>query len=136
MTTPKIGPDVAAAEFERMCDANRIDRDPALWSDDDADGFAQLRTRILRDMQSGAIVVDDEGRPTYTPPGASKGLTFHKAKGATLIALETHAGTKGISNTLAAMAELTHVDRGEFARMDARDVHACVRLTTLFLADR
>lgn len=130
----KIARDVAAAEFDRLCDAHRIERDPSGWSEEEAAEFADLRNDLIRDLMSCALIVGEDGLPTYTAGG--KGFTFHPATGATLMALETYAGGKSIANMIAALAEMTHTDRSDFGKMAARDVTACSRLAKLFLRDQ
>lgn len=134
---PKVAREVAEAEFERMCDAHRIDHDTSEMTEAEAKEWTEdVRGPLVRDLMSGSLIVGDNGDPTYTAPGSTKGITFHRATGATLMALETYAGTKGISNMFAAMEDMTHTGRGEFGKMDARDVQACARVAKLFLADR
>jgi hypothetical protein len=135
---PKVAREVAEAEFARMCDAYRIEHDAAEMPKDELEEWNNLRNGIVRDMMSGAIVVGADGNPTYTAPeaGGAVSITFHPPTGATLLALETYPGGKQIANMLAAMADMTRTDRGEFGKMPSRDVHACSRLAKLFLADR
>lgn len=128
----KVAKEVAEREFERLCEANRIDHDATELTEAEATEWNQLRGEIVRDIQLGTLVVAEDGRPTYTPPGSSKGYTFHSPTGATLIAMETYAG-KQLSNFMAAMADMTRTDRGEFGRMALRDVKACMRVARLFL---
>jgi len=133
---PKIAREVAEIEFARLCDAHRIEHDEAELDEAELDEWKAIKAPIVRALMAGTLIVDESGLPTYTPPGASRGVTFHKATGATFIALETYAGAKNLQNTIAAMAELTHSDRSEFAKMEAPDFQACLRLTKLFLSER
>jgi hypothetical protein len=133
----KIAREVAEAEFLRLCEAHRVDYDPTEMTDAElAEWNDDLKAPIVRDIMAGTLIVGEDGNPTYTPPGASKSITFHAPTGATLMALETYAGGKNIANLVAAMADMTHTDRGEFGRMAARDVQSCARVAKLFLADR
>lgn len=129
----KIAKEVAESEFVRMCEANRIEHDTADLTEEELADWDEQRRDIVRDLRAGTLIVGEDGKPTYTPPGASKGFTFHAPTGATLMALETYAGTKQLSNTVAAMAEMTHSDRGEFGKMAAPDMRACLRVAKLFL---
>lgn len=134
---PKVAREVAEGDFERMCEAHRIEHDTAEMTEAEATEWRDdIRGPLLRDIMSGVLIVGEDGNPTYTAPGSTKGITFHRATGATLIALETYAGAKNVSNLFAAMADMTHTDRGEFGKMDAHDVQACARVAKLFLADR
>lgn len=132
----KIAKEVAEAEFVRLCEASRVDHDTSELSEEELAEWNGLKEPIVRDLQVGTLIVGEDGKPTYTPPGASKGFTFHAPTGATLMALETYAGSKGISNLFAAMADMTRTDRGEFSKMSARDTQACARVAKLFLVDR
>jgi hypothetical protein len=132
---PKVAREVAEAEFDRMCDARRIETDTSELPDDEKAEFADIRGSIVRMIMRGALVVAESGDPTYTPVGAPA-LTFHPATGATLMALETHPGGKSIANMMAALTEMTRTDPGTFAKLAAPDAQACSRIGKLFLADR
>lgn len=135
-TTPKVAREVAEADFERMCAAYRIDLDLSDLDDEGRAEFAATRDKIVRLMMRGTVVVGADGNPTYTVPGSAKGYTFHPPTGATLMALETHGAGKNISNSMAAIADMVHTDKSEFAKMDLRDYRAISTLGGLFLADR
>lgn len=135
MSQPKVAEDVARAEFARMCVANRVEQDESELTADELKEWVELRGKIVADICRGALVIDAEGRPTYTPE-SGKAVTFQPATGASLMALETHGKGKEISNTVAAMADMTGTNKGDFSRMSARDFRACMRLTNLFLADQ
>jgi hypothetical protein len=132
----KIAKEVAEVDFIRMCDANRVEHDTTELTEDERKDWTELHKEFLRDLREGTLIVGEDGTPTYTPPGATKGITFHPPTGATYMALETYAGKKDIANFYAAMADMTRVDRGEFGKMALRDVQACMRVAKLFLAPR
>lgn len=133
----KIAKEVAEAEFDRMCVAFRIDCSTDELDEKELAEWTEVRGKIVQDLRTGALVVGEDGKPTYTPPVAgADSLTFHPPTGATLMALETYAGEKGISNLVAAMADMTRRDRGLFGKMARPDFQVCSRLAGLFLADR
>lgn len=134
-TTMKVAAEVAALEFARMCEANRIDQDESKLDAKELGEWLELRGKVINDICRGALVVDAEGRPVFSPE-SGKALTFNPATGSTLMALETHGKGKDVSNMVAAMADMTGANKGDFARMGARDFQACGRLARLFLADR
>lgn len=133
--TDKVSAEVAASEFARMCDANRIEHDVSQLDADELEAWNALRDPILRDIRAGHIAIDPQGRPVVTPD-IGKPLTFNPATGATFMALETHGKGKDVSNTVAAMADMTGTGKGDFARLGARDFQMCNRIARLFLADR
>lgn len=139
MTEPRVAKEVAEAEFDRICSAHRIDNDTSAMDDEERKGWLELRGGIVKDIMSGAIVVAEDGTPTFTPAPGGKvvtAITFHPPTGATLLALETYAGGKNIANFMAAMADMTRLDRSEFGKMPMRDVSSCMRLAKLFLSDQ
>jgi hypothetical protein len=132
---PKVASEVAESEFERMCDAHRIKHDVERDEAELAE-WQGIRAPIVRALMEGTLIVDEGGLPTYTPAGGGKSITFHKATGATYMALETYAASKNIQNMAAAMAEMTHVPVGTFSALEALDFQVCMRLGKLFLLDR
>src|SRR5690606_13016685 len=131
----KIAKDVAEQEFERMCDAFRIDYSTNELGEKDLEEWTELRGKIVQVLRTGALIVGEDGKPTYTPPIGGDSLTVHPPTGATLMALETY-GQKNISNLVAAMAEMTRRDRSLFGKMAKPDFNVCSKLATLFLGDR
>jgi hypothetical protein len=130
----KIASEVAEQEFERMCEAFRVELDTSELTEDERKEWQDLRAEVVRDLRIGSLIVGVDGRPTYTPPGASKGFTFNAATGATLIALRSK--TNEVEGNCMAMADMTQTDRGTFSKLAARDFFACGRIVRLFLVDR
>jgi hypothetical protein len=130
----KIAKEVAEAEFVRLCEANRIDHDTSDMTEKDLKAWDSLKDDIVRDLRLGTLIVGEDGKPTYTPPGASSGFTFHSPTGATLIAGRSKENE--VENTIMALADMARVDRGTFSKLHARDFMSCSRIVRLFLADR
>jgi hypothetical protein len=131
----KVAADVAAVEFDRMCDANRVSLDTSTLTKRELSSWNETRAQIIADICQGRLAIDGEGRPVYTPEGG-KSVTFNQATGATMMALETYGKGKNIANTVAAMADMTGANKGDFSRMNARDFKACSRIAGLFLASQ
>lgn len=129
----KVAEEVAAAEFSRMCATFRIDEDTSELGEADLKEWNELRGRIIKDICRGRVVVDGEGQPVVTTE-SGKAITFHRPTGATVIALETHK-EKNISNSIAAIGDMTRTNPSEFSRMFLPDFRTCSRLASLFLAD-
>lgn len=138
MSTPpvKVAREVAEADFARMCGPFRVELDADHLNDEERVENMETREKLVRLIMRGLLVVGDDGNPTYTPPGRASGFTFHPVKATALIALETYAQSKPISNMCCCMADMTRVDRTEFHRLDLPDFHALSNLAKLFLADR
>jgi hypothetical protein len=131
----KVAAEVAAAEFDRMCVAMRIETDLAELDEEELEAWNGLRDPIIKDIMRGQLAIDAEGRAVYSPIGG-KPLTFNAPTGATLMALETYGKGKDVSNMMASIADMTGSAKGELSRLAARDVQACGRLARLFLADQ
>lgn len=131
---PKVAREVASSEFLRMCAAYRINTDVDRDAEETAE-WDEISGAIIADMMSGALVVDEQGFPTYTPPGGPA-LTFHKATGATYTALETYPSAKQMQNMIAAVGELTRTDKPTLSKLEAPDFQALLRLAKLFLHNR
>ena len=129
----KVAEEVAAAEFSRMCEAFRVDQNTAGLDAKELKSWNDTRQGIIGDICRGALTIDTEGRPVYVPE-MGKAVTFNRPTGATFMALETHKD-KNISNTVAAMADMTGTNPGDFSRMFARDFKACSRIASLFLSE-
>jgi hypothetical protein len=132
---PKVAEQVAAQEFNRMCEANRIDTDESGLDEGERKEWREMRDPIVKDIMRGALVIDTEGRPVYTTDDR-KVLTFARATAATFMALETYGKGKDVSNMMAAVADLTGTGKGELSKLIARDFHGVTRIARLFLADR
>ena len=130
----KIAKDVAAADFERMCETFRVDLDTSELTEPERKELASVRSEIERDLQRGTLIVGADGRPTYTPPGSTTAFTFNPPTGATLIAVKSRDNE--VEGMCLALADMTQTDRGTFSKLLAPDFYACGRVVRLFLADR
>lgn len=135
LTLMKVAKEVAVAEFSRMCAANRIDEDESALDKDELKEWLDIRGTIERDICRGKLLIDTEGRPVWTTV-EGKALTFKGATAATFMALETHGKGKDVSNTMAAIADMTGAGKGELSKLPATDFHGCNRIAQLFLAPR
>lgn len=131
----KVAREVAEREFARMCEARAIDISESDLSDEDKKQFRELKDDICAMIQDGRLEISENGTPTYTAAGGER-FTFYEATGATFMALETYPQEKKVANLMAALTEMTRSHDGAFSKLKARDARACMKLGTLFLADR
>jgi hypothetical protein len=127
MKNEKVAKEVAELEFERICAFARVDTDDSEWSDEEKSKWEELRSELVTLIRKGALVVSEDGAPMFA------GLKFRAPTGAAIMAFETYAPDKKMSNLAAVMCELTGSDKGTFGKMHARDFNACSHITTLFL---
>ena len=131
----KVAREVAESEFERFTEAMDLDVDETRMDEDDKKSFGELKDRILRAIEQGHLVFDDEGQPVYTPrAGAStQPITFHEPTGASFMAMDTKKKDQNVGKMYAVMADMTHRDAKVFSSMPNRDLRVCQAIVTLFL---
>jgi hypothetical protein len=132
MAELKVALEVAQADFERMCVARRVKLDQAGWDAEDVSTFKVLRDKAESAICAGALRIEQDGTPIFTAQGGEqKGKEFklRPANGASLIAQD---GKVGAARCFAALAELTKLNVGEFAKLEVPDVDVLSTLYTLF----
>jgi hypothetical protein len=125
----KVAEEVALQDFQRLCDAYRVD-----LSEEDREDWHDTRAGIVKLIRKGSLVVGADGLATYTTV-TGKSVTFQPPTGATILALETYGKGKDVANMTAAMADMCECGRDVFAKMSAPDFKACGRIAGLFLTD-
>lgn len=128
--------ETAELEFERWADVMRIDMDMEGLDANDARDKALDKRTFVKAMMEGRLVVDDEGRAVFTPEGevGVSNLTFRKAKGSALAAMDKAKKTEDIGKVYKCMAEMTRTAPVVFSKMDVADTKICMAIATLFLA--
>lgn len=88
----KVAKDMAEAEFERFAEAMDLEIDPVSLGVDDLEDFNKRKSQVIRQIERGNMVINDNGEAVYTPHRpASKikdPLTFHERSGETLPAAD------------------------------------------------
>ena len=134
-TTPKVSVEVAEAEFDRFAVAMDFDLDESVMGVEDKDAYLGNRRKIVRAIQQGSLVIDDEGCPVYT---ASSGdvYTFREPTGATLREMDRVSSKQGgdIAKMFKLMGSMTQVGEKPFAMMKQRDLKVCTAIAVFFLA--
>lgn len=135
MDESRVDKQTAENEFERWCEAMRIDMDTDGLDANDARDKALDKRTFVKAMMDGRLVVDEEGRAVFTPEGeGAKPITFYKAKGSALVAMDKAKKTEDIGKVYKAMGEIAQVAPVTFSKMDYADVKICMAIVTLFLA--
>jgi hypothetical protein len=62
-----VDEETALAEFIRFGEANYRDFNEARMSEDDLDNFLNIKRRVLKNIQDGHLVINEDGLPAYTP---------------------------------------------------------------------
>lgn len=132
MSETKVAREVAEAEFERLLAAHRID--PTKLDREGRESLADARRKIIDEICEGRITVDEKGQPTYSMQYEEGTATFHRPKGATLLAMDT--SKKDVHRLFAAIAEMTRQPAARFSKMDMVDLDVVIAIATLFLTGR
>lgn len=136
MAENKISPEMAEQEFNRFGEAMDLDFDVSVMDEDDAKGFEQAKRRIVKAITSGAMVINEDGSPVYTPQrvqGDVNPITFYEPTGATYMAMDRKKKTEDMGKMMALMADYTQTSSGLFSKMKNADFKVCLAVTTLFL---
>ena len=124
--------EVAEQEFERMCDAYRIETDMSGEDDEATKGFNELKSKLCKAFMRGDLVLNDHGRPVYTTGEGSR-LEFKPFTGAMLLAMDKAKANDGTRRMYLFLSEITD---GALApsKLDKRDTNVLFALGSLFLA--
>lgn len=131
----KVAKEVAEEEFNRFVECMDLDVDPADMDEDDRKGFVHQKDRVIAAIQSGALVINDKGEPTYTPQRTNDAepITFYEPTGTSLMAMDRKKKTEDIGKLYAAMGDMTKTHANVFSKMKMADLKVCMAITTLFL---
>lgn len=136
MAENKISVEMAEQEFERFGEAMDLDFDTSFMDEEDRKGFEGAKRRIVKAIMSGAMVINEDGCPVFTPQRAGedvKPITFYEPTGATYMAMDRKKKTEDMGKMFALMADYTRQSAGLFSKMKNADVKVCIAVTTLFL---
>jgi hypothetical protein len=136
MPENKISVEMAEQEFERFGEAMDLDFDMSFMDEEDRKGFEQAKRRIVKAIMSGAMLINEEGCPVFTPQRAGgdvNPITFYEPTGATYMAMDRKKKTEDMGKMMALMADYTQTSAGLFAKMKNADFKICLAVTTLFL---
>ena len=133
----KIAMDAAQAEFTRFAEAMDIDLDTSEMDADDVTQLNKQRGRLIRAIERGALVINDDGEAIYTPQRLNSkyqnAITFHERTGASLMAMDGKKKNHDVAKTYAVMADMCKVHPSVFAGLSGIDVKICEALFALLM---
>ena len=131
----KVTREVAEAEFDRFVESNDIMVSFEGMEKDDRDSFNEQKERILLAIEKGALVVNEDGEPVFTPQRTkdATALTFHEPTGASLMAMDRKKKNEDVGKLYATMGDMTRTDAKTFSNMKMADLKVCMAVTVLFL---
>lgn len=135
MTDEKVSKEVAEADFCRFADEMDIDTDVNEMNEETKEGFEQQKSQIVRAIQRGTLVVNENAEPVFTPSRSvnPNPITFTMPTGAALMAMDRKKKSEDMGKMYAAMAEICGVPVKTFAMMAMPDLKVCLAITSLFL---
>lgn len=137
MTEHRIALEIAEAEFTRFAEEMDLDVDTGTLDAEDLTAFNKMKSRILRAMQRGDLVVNENGEAVFTPQRSSskshEPITFHERTGASLMAMDGKKKGHDVAKTYAVMADMCRVHPSTFAGMSGSDVKVCEALFALLM---
>lgn len=135
MAENKISVEMAEQEFDRFAEAMDLDFDTSGMDADDVKGFEHNKSIITKAIQKGALIVDEDGQPVYTPQRTKdiKPIIFHEPTGASLMAMDGGKKTEDVKKLYHVMADVTKRDAKLFSSMKMADLKICMAVITLFL---
>lgn len=132
-----VAKDMADAEFERFAELMDLDLDTSGMDSEDLTQFTKLKNRVIRAIEKGALVINDNGEAVYTPQNTKSkcqdSLTFHERTGASLMAMDGKKKNHDIAKTYAVMADMCKVPVNTFAGLVGIDVKVCEALFALLM---
>jgi len=132
MSKTVVDKETAERDFDSFIEKMDIDIE---MSDEDKKSFDEQKDKIVKAIQQGSLVVEENGEMTFTPQRSKDKdpIRFYEPTGATLSAMDTRKKDEDVSKTYAAMADMTHTSASTFSKMAIKDVKLCMVIFTLFL---
>jgi hypothetical protein len=132
-----IDKESAGVEFDRFVDAMDLDIDTAELDAEDLTAFNKQKSRIIRAIMRGELIVNDNGEAVYTPINPKSkhkdAITFHERTGASLMAMDGKKKNYDVTKTYAIMGDMCKVHPSTFAGLMGTDVKVCEALFSLLM---
>jgi len=134
---PIVALEVAEAEFNRFAEMMDLDVDVSVMDDEDRTGFEKQKRRILRALQAGSLVINDNGEAVYAPQHErsthKEAITFHEQSGASVMAVDGKKKNQNVAATFAMMGNMCKVHQNVFAGLVGPDIKVCMALFALLM---
>ncbi len=127
----------AEREFARFAEAMDLDFNEKGMDDEDRKGFYESKRIVLRELQRGSLVIDDDGQPVYTArhpkeQGKPK-ITFYEWTGGTLMEADKKKKDHDVTKMIAMIGEMSRQSIQRYSKMPARDFKVVQAIALLFL---
>ncbi|MCH9712750.1 MAG: hypothetical protein K0U20_09020 [Proteobacteria bacterium] len=129
--------ETAKNEFDRFIDSMDLDLDTADMDVEDLTAFNKQKNRILRAIERGSLVINEDGEACYTPQHSRSKykdeIVFHERTGASLMAMDGKKKGHDVAKTYAVLADMCRVHPNVFAGLVGTDVKVCEALFALLM---
>lgn len=143
MTVQKIAPEVCEEEFNRILEYYDLDTSDMRLEDDETDEsgkkakrldiYAEIKSRMIKAIAKGALMVNEEGKPQFTPrfSPSREPLVFSYPTTPVLIEMDKRKDHETTLKMVSGLAGITGAPLVTFSKMDLRDTGVCTAFFTL-----
>lgn len=135
----KIDRETAVAEFERFCEANEIDYDESVMTDEELDSFLPLKKRFVRACMDGRVEVDGLNIKytisQFSGKCAGEIVVIKRPTGKAFMMLNKYSEKQGVNKLQAFLSAMMEESNFSFALLDSKDLMFLIGIATLFLAE-
>lgn len=136
-TTFAIDQETAEAELERWAEAMDLYFEDGNLSDEDRQALHKQKSKLIRALRLGTLVITDEGEARYAPQNKKSShqepIVFHERTGGSLMAIDGKAKNQDVKKMYAMMAELTGLPPKTFAGLVGIDIKTCEAIFVLLM---
>ena len=133
----KVDKEFAEGEFDRFTECMDLDLDTSSMDAEDLTTFNKQKSKIVKAIILGSLVVNDNGEAVYTPRNMRSKhkdpLTFHERTGASLMAMDGTKKNHDVTKTYKVLGDMCKVHPNIFAGLVGIDVKICEALFALLM---
>lgn len=138
MEDVKVIKEVAEKEFDRFAEKMDLDLDTSVMDEEDLTAFTKQKSRVVRAIERGHLVINENGEAVYTPYRAAslhkEPITFHERTGASIMAMDGKKKGHDAAKMYAILADICREHPKTFAGLAGEDIKICEALFA-FLMD-
>lgn len=133
---PVIVREQAKAEFDNFTRLMALDFNIDKMDAEDRTAFEKIYERLIAAMMDGSLVIDEHGRPVYTPQrtdGYTSPITFSEPTGADIAQMDKKKIGHDVGKLYAIAGSMTNQSPSLFAKLKGNDYKICIGIINLFL---
>jgi len=139
MSVSKIDKETAEMYFDEWCESWEIDNDISEMKDKDKDGFEEHKSKIVKAIMKGRLIVNDEKNIEYffAFPELARGtqsVIIKRANGRAYSSMDKYGEKESIHKLYSVISVMTGKDYAFFLDLDGIDLKVLQAVAALFLA--